>query len=418
MVGSLAAAELNPPQAPVSLPDLVTDTLSTNPELEFYRDQIGVAEGQKRTARTWENPELSISGGYKRAESIRDDVSAEGTAWSVSVSQKFDFAGRIGLRKAIAERDVKLAELGLDQFRLALAARVRELGFKLFAAQSRLESRRELAERFESLREVVLQRDPAGVTPRLEARILEASALIHQRQAVDAELELKDILAEINLLRGLPAAKPLRIARPEFRFGQPTNTVDLIVAAWRWNFDLKLREMELEQQGFRVKLAEREKHPELTVEPFYSSETAFDREHVVGIGLKLPLPLWDRNRGAVLSAEARQRQAQTMVTVFRRELERDIHKAAGEYSARLDEMNRWPADVMEHFQTAAAEGDEHYRLGALPIGTYITLQEQSIEALESLLETQTRAVQAGEQLQLLTGIPFITLEQLSNEGAK
>ena len=56
---------------------------------------------------------------------------AEGVAWSVSVRQTFEWPGRIPLRKAIANQQIQLAELGFAQFKAALAARTRSLAFRL-----------------------------------------------------------------------------------------------------------------------------------------------------------------------------------------------------------------------------------------------------------------------------------------------
>src|SRR6185369_9105202 len=99
-------------------------------------------------------------------------LSAEGIAWSASVMQPFEWPGRLGLRKAIANRDLELAELGYVRFKVALAGRVRTLSDGLFAAQETAAAAREVAERFNALREVLVQRDPAGVTPLLETRVI------------------------------------------------------------------------------------------------------------------------------------------------------------------------------------------------------------------------------------------------------
>jgi hypothetical protein len=48
-------------------------------------------------------------------------------------------------------------------------------------------------------------------------------------------------------------------------------------------------------------------------------------------------------------------------------------------------------------------GDENYRLGALPIATYTALQTQYLDALDALLSTQLDALEARQQLELLTG---------------
>ena len=77
----------------------------------------------------------------------------------------------------------------------------------------------------------------------------------------------------------------------------------------------------------------------------------------------------------------------------------------------------------EKFRDAARKGDENYRLGALPIATYTELQKQYLDAVDALLSTQADALEARQQLELLSGInlgdaplaPLITSEEKSAE---
>ena len=71
------------------------------------------------------------------------------------------------------------------------------------------------------------------------------------------------------------------------------------------NFELKVRAVELAQQGFRVDLARNERYPTISVGPSISEERAGDRERIIGVGISLPLPLWNRNQGAIEAAVAR-----------------------------------------------------------------------------------------------------------------
>ena len=93
---------------------LVSDVLRHNPELAFYQAEIAAAKGEARGASAWENPEVSTTLGQKKVNS--GGISAEGISWSVSVKQTFEWPGRISLRKAIANRQKKLAETGLTNF--------------------------------------------------------------------------------------------------------------------------------------------------------------------------------------------------------------------------------------------------------------------------------------------------------------
>src|SRR5262249_5245832 len=87
----------------LSLGALVAESLEKNPELRFYEAEIKAAKAGRKAAAALGNPEVNGSLGQK---SVRDGgVSAEGVAWSVSVMQPFEWPGRLGLRKAIANRD-------------------------------------------------------------------------------------------------------------------------------------------------------------------------------------------------------------------------------------------------------------------------------------------------------------------------
>lgn len=410
----VCAAELEPTTAStpnpagstnqMTLDSLVSEALDKNPELNFYHAEIDAAKAGRRTAGLIANPELTGSVGQK---SVRGSgLSAEGLAWSATVLQPFEWPGRIGLRKAIANRDIELAEVGLERFRIALSGRVRFLAFNLFGAQEKAAAAREVANRFQALREVLVQRDPAGLTPLLETRVIEATELTMQRKASEAMLAAQTALLELNQLRGAALEARLVVTQTHLTFRPAERLETLITLARTNNFELRLRAVELAQQGFRVELARNERFPAISVGPMISEERAADQERIIGVGISLPIPLWNRNAGNIGAAKARRLQAEVSLTVTEREILRKVIAAALTYETKLREMAKWRPDSVRHFQEAADIADRHYRLGAVPISTYVELQKQYLEAVETLLDTRREALEAGQELQRLTGLDF------------
>ncbi len=395
---------VNTPAQPAALKALVEDVLEHNPELNFYRAEIAAVKGEQRTAATWANPEISTSVGQKEVRS--GGLSDEGVAWSVSVRQPFEWPGRMALRKAIANHQMRLAELGFAQFKTALAARARTLAYNLFAAREKAAAAKEVADRFQQLREVLVQRDPAGLTPQLETRIIEATELTLERKATEAALASQSAMLELNQLRGASWTQTMTLQAVSLEFKPVPEHEQLLAAAQTNNFELQMRRVELEQQGFRVSLARKDGYPSLAVGPYFSQERAGDREQQVGIGVSIPLPLWNRNRGNVATAEARQKQAETSLYVRQRDLDRRIIETALAYQRNLAEIRKWRPESVDEFRKAAELADRHYRLGAVPIATYVELQKQYLEAVEALLDTRREALQAGQELQRLTGLDF------------
>ena len=358
----------------VTITTLVEQTLAENPEIQFYEAEILAAKAGRKQAGKWANPELSLEAGRK---SVRGpDASAAGFSWAASLAQPIEWPGRLALRKAIANSDVALAELGLARFKQAVAAKVRTLAYALAMQQERTAAAAEVSDRLGSLRDVIVQRDPAGVTPLLEAKVIEATAIIVQKQAGDASIEMQKALLELNQLRGRRADAPLVVQRTEFSFPTYPGIPQLLAQTAANNYDLQARIRELEAQGLKVALAKNERYPTFTVGPVVSQEKAGERESTAGIAFSVPLPLWNSGKANVDVAEARRIQAQASLLVTQREVERQVTEAALLYETQRQRLTGWKPEMLDSFKDAAALADRHYRLGAVEIATYVELQEK------------------------------------------
>jgi len=402
------------PTNQMTLDAVVADVLANNPEVNFYSVEIDAAKGAARTTAAWANPELSSTVGDKRVTT--GGLAAEGVAWSVSIRQTFEWPGRIPLRKAIANQQIQLAELGFAQFKTALTARARSIAFGLTASQQKAAAAREVADRFHALRQVLVQRDPAGITPELELRIIEATEIMMLRKASEASVAEQAALLELNQLSGHPWEQAIKIAPVNLSFNRAPEPDALLTAARANNFEIRMRQGELEKQGFKVELAKKDAYPSFTVGPYFSQERAGDREQQMGIGISVPLPLWNRNEGNIETAMARQKQAETSMYVMQRTVERQVVEKALMYRTKLTEMAKWRPESAAGFRNAAALADRHYRLGAVPIGTYVELQKQYLEAVDALLETRREALEAAQQLELLTGLDIHAVHTNPSSG--
>jgi cobalt-zinc-cadmium efflux system outer membrane protein len=399
-------ARAEEPPAPIAFHALVAEIVSNNPELKFYEAEIDAAKAGRRSAGLLADPELSVEAGRKRVREPSGILAGEGTAWSVSLTQTFEWPGRLALRKSIANRQIELAELGLARFRAALEARARVLAYSLHVSAEKSSATKEVAARYQTLRELFLARDPAGITPLLETRVIEAQELALKRRATEAELVAQSALVELNQLRGVAFDAPVRSASGQMVFQSSPPLDQLLAAAREKNFEFRMKRVELEQQGLEVSLARNDRYPAVSVSPFYSQEKAGDRESVFGLGVSVPLPVTKRARAGIDLAEARRRQAETALLVAQRAMERDVITVFQTFNAKLAATTDWKPDSAEKFREAAELADRHYRLGAVPLATYVELQGAYLEAVEAILDTKREALEAGQQLQLLTGLDF------------
>ena len=389
---------------------LVQQALHRNPELNFFVAEIAAAKGAVRVAGTFRNPELSSELGYKNSHENSGGASGDGGILALSFSQTFEYPGRIALRKAIANHDLALAGLHLQQFRLTLAARVRSLAYASTSAQERTKAVQEVASRTQALNDVLKQRPLAGVAPQLEAQIVSANLLTFLRQERESTLVEKTIAAELNQLCGRSADAALMVNAIPIVF--PALSVPRLVNAARSNaFDIRIRQVELAQHGFKVALSKNERFPAIAVGPFYSLENAIDREQRVGLGISLPLPLWDGNVGNIESSKARQQQAQASLALAEREVERRVTQNAATLEAKRAEIETWKNGALAKLREATELADRNYRLGAVPLTTYVEIQKQYLEAISAFNDAEKDALEAAQTLEILTGQKLYREEQ-------
>lgn len=403
LIASLASLRAAEPTA-LSPDALAAEVAAQHPELRFLEAELAAARADLRAAGARSDPELALQAGRQRVHESTGALAGEGTAWSVSLTQTFEWPGRLALRKAVANRDVALAELGLAQFRSTLLSRARTLACSLWIAQEKSAAAAEVAARFRDLRETFLARDPAGLTPLLETRIIEAQELMLQRRATEAALAAAAALTELNQLRGLPPETPTVATATPLAFQPAPALPALLAAAREYHFPLRAKRLELERQGFAVSLARHERKPAIAAGPYVAQETATGRDTTVGLSLSLPLPVSSRHRASVDAAESRRAQAEAAILAAEREMERDVISTAQTFAAKLTETTHWSPDSVAKFRDAAALADRHYRLGAVPLSVYVELQSAYLDAVDTLLDTQFEVLESGLRLELLTGL--------------
>ena len=135
------------------------------------------------------------------------------------------------------------------------------------------------------------------------------------------------------------------------------------------------------------------------------------RNSKLGIGISVPLPFWDRNAGNIETSKAREQQAQASLLATRAEVERRVAQSAAIFQAKREEIEKWQADTIAKFRDAAELADRNYRLGGVPISVYVETQKQYLEVLGAVHDMKKDALQAAQELEILTGLKLYKSEE-------
>ena len=98
-------------------------------------------------------------------------------------------------------------------------------------------------------------------------------------------------------------------------------------------------------------------------------------------------------------------QAQATLNSEQREVERQVTESMLLFKTQQSRFALWKGDAIDKFSEAAALADRHYRLGAVPMGTFVELQDKYLEAVESIAEARSQALESALLLEELTGAP-------------
>lgn len=397
------------PAAAVSIDRLVNDIIANNAERQFYERELAAARIVRTAAGRLADPDLIVEFGEKTTTGATAVVGGGSRtlgpdpAYQVSIIQPLEFNGRIALRRAIADRQIDLAVLGYKQYTATLAARARTLAYTLFTDAQKADAATAVAARIESVAAVTVQRDIAGPSPLIAARILEAGALTARRQAEMATADYNAALYELNQLRGAPFADHIRLIAPPMALPPLPPAADLVAQAQAGNFEIRSLQAELDQQGLKTSLARRSRVGPVSIGPYYRQETAGTTDRFAGIHVSVPLPVWNRQAGDVAVEEGRVAQAESSLFTQVRTVERTLFDQAAVYRARTASLARMPADSATRFREMADLAERSFRLGAVSATVYLDAQRQYLEALTAVLDTRREAMAARLQIDVLTG---------------
>lgn len=389
--------------------ELVAQALANNAELKSYEQSVFAAKGERTQAGFFKNPEVAVEVGGREVRDSENVLQGNGTTFTVSVTQTLEFPGKGTLRKAIANKNIEIARLGLEQFRYALAGKVRLLALEYLAASADSVVAEQVGRGSAELAGM-LKGKAQGARQTLELRLINGSLLSLQEAVRTAEVRRETARAELVALLGWPQSQPIAIRAelepPARRF----DTSQLVFASQQNNPLLRIRQAEVDRAARQVTAIRLEIAPDLAIGPFFSRDVAGDTETNLGGSISATIPVWDWNVGNIASAKARSEQAQAMRVQAEREAESAVVRTVRIYEITTRQLSRMPRDARSDLREASSLADQQYRSGAIGVQLYLDTQREYLSAAQIWNGAVLDAWRALLDLDLLTGGRALTKE--------
>ena len=168
---------------------MTAEALRENPELRAFEQSVAAAKGGARTARTVQNPELTIDPGVRRVQEAGRNANLFHAEFALS--QLLKFPGKRALEIAIAQRNVELTQIALEGFRFQLAAKVRRAFFDGLAAEKISQARTQQVESAKAFVESGKRRAETGYASDFETLKSQADLIAARKALQQAETQVR-----------------------------------------------------------------------------------------------------------------------------------------------------------------------------------------------------------------------------------
>ena len=388
--------QVEEPTGPLALRDAISLALRSHPELAVSGWEVLVGQARVVQAGLTPNPEFE-----SEQEGIPDGET------TLSIGQLVELGGKRGKRRQVAMLERDLAGWDYEAKRLDVYTGVAKAFTEVLAAQEQVTLSERLVELARHVSETVAEQTRAGkVSPieQIRADVDLASAEIQLRSAEVEEAAARKRLAatwgsseaHFDRVEG-PYGEVTRIPSAE----QLTERVSQSPEIARWTVEMAQREASL-----RLERANRIPDVEIAGGWLHNSETG---ENAAVASISLPMPLFDRNQGAILEAERDQAKARDERRVSELAVRSALADAYHAIQAAYEEVSRLRADVIPGAQRALDALLEGYANGKFELLEVLDARRTLVEAQTNEVSALLRYHQAVTDIERLIGAPLSSI---------
>jgi outer membrane protein, heavy metal efflux system len=293
-------------------------------ELRLAREEAAAAEARITAAGVLPNPGLSAT---------REQLSGHPGVYHETVfqvGQTFPIGGQRGFRREAARQTTEAARARLGSIRLRLAFEVHRAYLRAAAAEADLAALAETTEVFRRVEESGRSRLAEGDISRFAQSRLQIERARYETLLARARLALTEASRELTLLVAPDSAGAGMLILPSELLGDlaavaTVTDVETALLAAAGRADVRAAEAEVEAAQAALTLQRRLRIPDVTLSGGYKHQA--DGYQGAVLGVSVPLPLWDRNRGGIAEAKANLVAARTRRELALRSAESEIRRA-------------------------------------------------------------------------------------------
>lgn len=383
--------------APISLQAALTLAMEHNPSLRAAAQALAASEGALVQSRARPNPELAYS---------QEDTRRETRSMTLQWNQSIEIGGKREARMKAAEHGRELVRAELQAAQAALRADVRTAFANVLAGQQRVQLHQKTLEIASSARDAAAKRVLAGKVAPLEetkARVAESSAELALAQARSGLRVARQQLA------ALWGAQPAAFGSAVGELAQlPVLPDESLMLEKLEHSPQMLRAQQAVFQARSVAELERAKRlPDPSVSLGMKRAQEVGRNQLV-VGISVPLPILDSNRGNQLQALRLADKAEDELLATRQQMYAQLQQQREQLQTSRAQAEQLAQQVLPAAQSAYEVAAKGFAMGKFSYLEVLDAQRTLAEArslyLEQLVATHQAAADITRQLGDVPGL--------------
>lgn len=301
--------------------------LSRQRDFEILNARSGVESNRadRITAGLLPNPQLSLNDTF-----INPSAPRVGSQITARIDQPFETFGKRRHRIGSAEQATHSSESHLADVVRRRTFEVKNAFFHILLAQEHLRLARDNAGRFRDILRINTIRFEKGDISEAELMKVRLQQLDFQNDVILATVEIQEAERELKSLLVIDPSKPVE-AIGELKYQPLDIDLDsLKEKALESRPDLQERGSEVKRAESDIRLARSMRFPDLSVGVEVDT-VGPDYHGLVGAGLSLPLPIFNRNQGEIRKAEISLQNANTLLEAKKQQIALEAEYAYREF---------------------------------------------------------------------------------------
>ena len=367
--------------------------LKQNLDYAAARLDLSVSQSDLQAARKISDPALSAEYGNN-------------SDWDIAMGQSLSFGleksvslGKRAARIQVARHQLDATEAGLRHFVQTLRAEAALAFYDALLARDRALIGEQSAQYMQSLYRSDSLRHTAGDMSEIDVLQTRLEASLAQQEYQAILVEYRNALLQLDLLMGLPPLTTQAVAGQLDGPRQVVSLQDLLLGSDTLRMDLVQQRHQALTAESELSLVHRERMPDIDLSLGVSLNSRVRNEEApapqfVGytVGVGIPLPVSNLNRGEVRSAEYQVQQAQIQTDIVRRQAQAEIIQAYNNYQAALSRLDSYDALIMDNASQVLEGKSYAYQRGETSLldlinarHTYNEIQQASAEGLHDCM---------------------------------